>query len=543
MKDNSERNIRIISGIEEEIIDRNTEKRIQYINGMNKRKKIKLAPIIAIAATVAILMSIALMIFAPMLTKQVPIYKGMTVTSADVQDVAKYDNVFKLSSLMPIDNENTEGNNGNHGSNNQNKKPMEEIVKDESSLQILGGKVIYSAKPGEKVLVVIHFDNPDQFEIMSFTLNGKKYATQMFKDGSDMENLIVEYDIDEDAEGIIDCTIDAIKYIDGTTIKDVKIGGDQTVQIGVYNKEQPTAKIENEVIGTTDVSFDVTLNDPLGLIALTNGKAFAVLTDGEELIESQELKTGEKQSVKFEELDPNKYYRYAIIAVYDAFDGKGAVAHTFYENPLNEYEISYVLDGGENSQNNPEFYKTNTSIAIEDPTKEGFVFLGWTYGSQTTPQKNLVISQGSRGNIELTAHWKVFKFEMNIVDGGKIVCDYAPNGVYNPYYNDYEPHNAIDIGASKGASVRAAFDGKIIDIYEDRIYGHCIVIEHPYGYRTMYCSLDGSHPQGIKIGASVTSGQVIAYVGDPPKSEEHLGYHVHFVAICNGETIDPKEHM
>ena len=133
MSKNIDRNLEIISNIDEDIIDRNTEKRINYINSPRNSKK-KIIPIIVIAAAVAVIVSIALFVLAPMLIPgdvpgpgtepypgtdphpgQVPIYTGMTVSSADGSQIARVDGVVSLSSIILIDNENTSGNNGGHG--------------------------------------------------------------------------------------------------------------------------------------------------------------------------------------------------------------------------------------------------------------------------------------------------------------------------------------------------------------------------------------------------------------------------------------------
>ena len=81
-------------------------------------------------------------------------------------------------------------------------------------------EVKYYVRPGETFIVEVHIANPDDFEIQSFTLNGKKYANYMFKDGSTMELLLLEVTAPA-TSGYTSYSIDAIKYIDGTEIKDV----------------------------------------------------------------------------------------------------------------------------------------------------------------------------------------------------------------------------------------------------------------------------------------------------------------------------------
>ncbi|MCI8961355.1 MAG: hypothetical protein HFJ18_00295, partial [Clostridia bacterium] len=70
-----------------------------------------------------------------------------------------------------------------------------------------------------------------------------------------------------------------------------------------------------------------------------------------------------------------------------------------------EYTITYNLAGG-NVSGNPTKYTVETAnIILKEPTKEGYIFRGWTGSNGTVPQKGLVIEKGSTGNKEYTANW------------------------------------------------------------------------------------------------------------------------------------------
>ena len=75
----------------------------------------------------------------------------------------------------------------------------------------------------------------------------------------------------------------AIKYIDGTEIKDVKIGGEKTVKAGVKYDNEPTARILNTQIKDTSVTIDFELNDQEDLIK--DNEIVFYLADGEEIVE------------------------------------------------------------------------------------------------------------------------------------------------------------------------------------------------------------------------------------------------------------------
>ena len=113
---------------------------------------------------------------------------------------------------------------------------------------------IYYADPGDDVFVVVHINNPSGYEILSFTLNGVKYSSYMFEYGSDLENLILKVNVGN-TEGIQEYTIDQIKYVDGTDIKDVRMEGDRTVKIGVSTNKQPSVTITDFVSTLDSISF------------------------------------------------------------------------------------------------------------------------------------------------------------------------------------------------------------------------------------------------------------------------------------------------
>ncbi|MBQ8439799.1 MAG: peptidoglycan DD-metalloendopeptidase family protein [Clostridia bacterium] len=250
--------ITLLSLINEKILNRSTEERYRLMQASRTSSRKKWIPILSIAASAALLLAVLIPIFFkpgsgpmdPGYSEYVPVYTGMTVSSATENAVLEGGagecrpvNVsyrFEASELPSVFKDPTKpGGEGEHTKEHENQKdPFGEIQASQD---------MYVAKSGEKVHITIHFDNPKQYEILSFTINGIKYGSHMFLQGSNMENLTVEYDVPADAEGILECTIDAIKYVDGTQIKDVKIGGDQTIQIMVYRIYSITYDLGDDV--------------------------------------------------------------------------------------------------------------------------------------------------------------------------------------------------------------------------------------------------------------------------------------------------------
>ncbi len=76
-----------------------------------------------------------------------------------------------------------------------------------------------------------------------------------------------------------------------------------------------------------------------------------------------------------------------------------------------KHNITYNLNGG-SLEFNKNLYAKNLLGSelyskIPVPTKEGYVFLGWTGSNGKTPQTTVTIPKGTTGNLSYTANWKV----------------------------------------------------------------------------------------------------------------------------------------
>lgn len=73
---------------------------------------------------------------------------------------------------------------------------------------------------------------------------------------------------------------------------------------------------------------------------------------------------------------------------------------------LIQYTITYELNGG-SVTGNPTSYNVETeTFTLNNPTKNGQTFTGWTWEGQTTPVKNAKIVKGTTKNIKFVAHYK-----------------------------------------------------------------------------------------------------------------------------------------
>lgn len=278
--------------------------------------------------------------------KQVPVYKGMTISRnfAMASATTASDDVGNTD--LQGEQGRVEGDYDNRDDDFDQNKPFEDPNapsienKANSTLDVVGAaESIYYADKNQDIFITIRLSNPDSYEILSFTLNGKKYSNYMFENGSDMENLVLKVNVGN-VGGIHDYTIDAIKYVDGTEIKDVRMDGDRTVKAGVRASDQTYVNVTNEQKTMTSISFDAQVVDSYSLIEKSGGYAKAVLYDGVNML-TKDIKVGEKTNIVFDNLTPNTVYQYGVVALYDNLSGNGAKLNTLYKKAV--YTDTIVL--------------------------------------------------------------------------------------------------------------------------------------------------------------------------------------------------------
>ena len=125
---------------------------------------------------------------------------------------------------------------------------------------------------------------------------------------------------------------------------------------------------------------------------------------------------------------------------------------------------------------------------------------------------------------------------------GETVFGYSMEALsYNQTTRDWRTHDGVDIAAETGTNVTAAADGQVYTVYDDDAMGTTVVIRHEGGYTTRYASL--SPELQVKVGDTVTLGQVIGTVGETAMVESVLGPHVHFSVTYQDLPMDPAEFL
>ena len=105
----------------------------------------------------------------------------------------------------------------------------------------------------------------------------------------------------------------------------------------------------------------------------------------------------------------------------------------------------------------------------------------------------------------------------------------------DPFSEKEDFHSGIDISASKGSGIFAAWPGKVFKTGYDGVYGKYVIIKHSEKFFTKYCHLSKIH---AKENDFINSGEIIGEAGSTGRS---TGSHLHFEVIVDGRKIDPAE--
>jgi hypothetical protein len=276
---------------------------------------------------------------------QTPIYQGMIVESVTNNNSLSFGKPLGSSRQNSIDPTNP--------FNNPSGQRIEDFINVDLPIDPSYQPFAYYVQSNQEFLVRVQVYNPSQYEILSFTLNGEKYASFMFEDGSNLQNLILKVNSGS-IPGPKDYTIDQIKYVDGTDIKDVVINGDQTITVGVLYPSTPSVSVTNLQFNSTAASFEVTTVDPYNILSNDYSKVKAYLFDGTSIVKNIDV-TEPQQVVLFDSILANKLYQYVVVGTFDLMDGNGPQKvyfhnHTFITTPL--FDVLNVVP-------------TKTSVAFE----------------------------------------------------------------------------------------------------------------------------------------------------------------------------------
>ncbi|MGI8893430.1 MAG: peptidoglycan DD-metalloendopeptidase family protein [Bacteroidia bacterium] len=104
----------------------------------------------------------------------------------------------------------------------------------------------------------------------------------------------------------------------------------------------------------------------------------------------------------------------------------------------------------------------------------------------------------------------------------------------HPIYKTARMHSGIDFTAPIGTEIYSTGNGKVESIESTgRGYGNNVVIDHGYGYKSLYAHLSKIV---VKRGQKLVRGDLIGYVGSTGTS---TAPHLHYEVIKNGVKVNP----
>ncbi len=229
--------------------------------------------------------------------------------------------------------------NQNHKARKNLAGTIEEDIIDEIGIVKIPGISCY-AKKNESIIITIKLENPKEYEILSFTLNNKKYQISEFLEGSNSEQILVRYNA-RSTSGIEEITINAIKYIDDEAIKNARFDGNQTIKIGVAYENHPEVINFNTLKESNSVRFSFTVTDEDNLINSQTGLN-AYLYDGNNIQKITKLKIGLNE-ITYDNLNYGSTYYLIIVGIYDLLDGTGKRGNVLHKESFNTAD-GYTYD-------------------------------------------------------------------------------------------------------------------------------------------------------------------------------------------------------
>lgn len=103
----------------------------------------------------------------------------------------------------------------------------------------------------------------------------------------------------------------------------------------------------------------------------------------------------------------------------------------------------------------------------------------------------------------------------------------------HPIYKQRIAHMGMDFAGKINTPIYATGDGTVITVEKERGYGKRVIINHGYGYNTIYAHLNGFK---VKFGQKVKRGEIIGYLGNTGVS---TGPHLHYEVRKNDQPVNP----
>lgn len=280
----------------------------------------------------------------------------------------------------------------------------------------------------------------------------------------------------------------------------LRMGGDPTMPLEVRRAEVRYAV--NLTAGTGVSGFRYKVNDAADFTSYSPDLTVA-------LADKLEIEPILQQNYAFAQWSDGR-----MNAVYTVDSARRKIELTASASAA-EYAIAYELGGGalKAGEMNPETYTVEMeTFTLNNPTREGYIFTGWTGSNGTTPELTVKIKQGTTGELEFTANWMTEEKPtptLKVESSASLVVGMAAEGVIVRI-----GEGVPNFGAANFKSVD--LDGKPIDpkFYQVRDGSIILTIDRTFlntlsvGEHTLNVQLKGDGYEGQTVSMQITVSPV-----------------------------------
>ena len=187
-----------------------------------------------------------------------------------------------------------------------------------------------------------------------------------------------------------------------------------------------------------------------------------------------------------------KPHNYNVVTVPSTYEEEGFTTYTCKDcgysyngnyTPLLRYKIIYHLDGGINSEYNPDSFTINDFVSLKPAKKDGYAFAGWfdNSGNEVT-----TIEQGTNHDVEVTAKWEdIFVIQNNTITS------------FDDSYGQYEvviPDGVTKIGKQaffKSRYVQVLYIPSSVTTFEEDAFDECYNLSYIFykGTIEQWCNI------------------------------------------------------
>ena len=233
-------------------------------------------------------------------------------------------------------------------------------------------------------------------------------------------------------------------------------------------------------------------------------------TDVETILDIREVEDG--QPVEIPTAPVYSGYTFKCFKLNDACYNGEEITHDtelYTSYTTNEYDIDYDLVGGTVSTSNPIKYTVKDEFTLNNPSKEGYTFIGWTGTDLTEETETVTVNRGSIGNREYIANYRINRATLTVNPNGGL---YNESSVRIPIPNDYGTIITLDTPTREGYSFtgwsltgEGTLNGNIYT-YADGD-GEVTANYSPIDYNITY-NLDGGSVSGNPETYNITSDSI-----------------------------------